>query len=76
MAQKYPTYLQFGHMSELSYFFFWDPSLTGFMKPAIFSYLEMEWPTRGNEASSSILMALLNYEEWAHVRNTEGGHEE
>ena len=53
-----------------------QPTLTGFMKPAIFSYLEMEWPTRGNEASSSILMALLNYEEWAHVRNTEGGHEE
>ena len=27
MPQKYPTYLQFGHMSKLSYFF-WDPSLS------------------------------------------------
>ena len=24
MAQKYPTYLQFGHMSKISYFFFFE----------------------------------------------------
>ena len=26
MAQKYPTYLQFGHMSKLSYFFLFEGS--------------------------------------------------
>ena len=28
MAGGYPTYLQFGHMSKISYFFLLDPLLT------------------------------------------------
>ena len=43
MAGGYPTYLQFGHMSKISWFFFMGPSPNLFQVRKIFAHLVFFW---------------------------------
>ena len=51
MAQKYPTYLQFGHMSKLHIFSFLKATLNKFFDPSTPSMRNIEQPAKSKMAA-------------------------